>query len=177
MNFYEAEIVKCQKRIKKIEENPDPVKFKSNKILYEIERDLNIARLRDWREGKPFIEGLTAPLMSAMGCQPMAIEFCADRSTLDRSRLDTIRALGLPDYACDRTVVCIDMCMKKELPPPNLIVSHNCASLMAFLWPPHPCLPMLSASRSFSSIPASIVPPVRHQSDIFCCAPCPPRRC
>ena len=127
MNFYEAEIIKCERRIKKIEENPDPVKFRSNKILYEIERDLNIARLRDWREGKPFIEGLTPPLIRAMGFEPLDLDICADRSTVDRSRFDTIRALGLPDYACDRTVVCIDMCLKKELPPPNLIVSHNCA--------------------------------------------------
>jgi len=127
MNFYEAEIIKCTKRIKKIEENPDPVKFRSNKILYEIERDLNIARLQAWKEGKPFIEGFTPPLMRALGFEPMALDICADRSTLDTSRFDTIRALGLPDYACDRTIVCIDMCMKKELPPPNLLVSHNCS--------------------------------------------------
>ena len=99
MNFYEAEIVKCQKRIKKIEENPDPAKFKSNKILYEIERDLNTARLQDWREGKSFAEGLTAPLIRAMGFQPLDLDICADRSTLDTSRFDTIRALGLPDYS------------------------------------------------------------------------------
>ena len=127
MNFYEAEIAKCQKRIKKIEENPDPVKLKSNKILYELERDLNIARLRAWKEGKPFIEGLAPALMRAFGFESMALDICADRSTLGTSRFDTIRALGLPDYACDRTIVGVDMCMKKELPPPNLLVSHNCA--------------------------------------------------
>ena len=127
MNFYESEMIKCQKRIKKIEENPDPTKFKSNKILYEIERDLNYARLQSWKEGKPFIEGLTPPLMRAMGFEPMALEISADRSMLDKGRYETIRSLGLPEYACDRTMVCIDMCLKKELPPPSFIVSHNCA--------------------------------------------------
>lgn len=127
MNFYEAEIAKYQRRIKRIEENPDPAKFRSNKILYEIERDLNFARLQVWKEGKPICEGLLPPLMRAMGFEPMALDICADRSTADRSRFDAIRALGLPDYACDRTVICIDMCMKKELPPPSFIVSHNCS--------------------------------------------------
>jgi benzoyl-CoA reductase/2-hydroxyglutaryl-CoA dehydratase subunit BcrC/BadD/HgdB len=65
--------------------------------------------------------------MRAMGFEPMALEICADRSMLDKARFDTIRALGLPEYACDRTMVCIDMCLKKELPPPSFIISHNCA--------------------------------------------------
>jgi benzoyl-CoA reductase/2-hydroxyglutaryl-CoA dehydratase subunit BcrC/BadD/HgdB len=124
MNFYEAEIIKCTKRIQKIEANPDPTKLKSNKMLYKLERDLNIGRLQAMKEGKPFIEGFTPPLMRTLG-EPLALDICADRSTLDRSRFDTIRALGLPDYACDRTLVCVDMCMKKELPPPSLMISHN----------------------------------------------------
>ncbi len=127
MNFYEAEIAKCEKRIKRIEENPDPAKLGSNKILYELDRDLNIARLQDWREGKPFADGLPGPLAKAMGFHHLDLDVSADRSQLATSQFDTIRAAGFPDYACDRTIVFIAMCMTKELPPPSFLVSNNYA--------------------------------------------------
>lgn len=37
MNFYEQHIIRLQNRIKRIEENPDPTRLKSNKLRYEME--------------------------------------------------------------------------------------------------------------------------------------------
>ncbi|MDP7240742.1 MAG: hypothetical protein QGH72_06010 [Dehalococcoidia bacterium] len=45
MNFFEEEIAKLSRRVKKIEETPLPGKLKSNKLLYEVELELRQQQL------------------------------------------------------------------------------------------------------------------------------------
>ena len=40
MAYIESELARDERRIKKIKENPDPTKPKSNVLLYECDRDL-----------------------------------------------------------------------------------------------------------------------------------------
>ena len=127
MNFYESEIAKAEKRIKRIEENPDPTKLKSNKMLYELDRDLYSYRLRRWKEGKPFAEGLNAPIFKSMGLEPLNLDMCADRSQLTAKEFGIIRGAGYPDSACDRTVLLMAMYINKLLPPPAFVVSSQVA--------------------------------------------------
>ncbi|MDP6180794.1 MAG: 2-hydroxyacyl-CoA dehydratase family protein, partial [Desulfatiglandales bacterium] len=125
MNYFEIEIAKLDKRVKKIKANPDPAKLKCNEMLYELERDLNIHRLEQWKAEKPFADGIYPALLKAMGFESYTLDMLADRSQLVSSHFDEIRKQGLPEHACDRTTVLIAMCLKKELPLPNFLVSTN----------------------------------------------------
>lgn len=125
MNSYESEIIKLNKRIKVITDNPDPTKMKSNKLMYELERDLNVHRLKQWKDGVPFADGLYPTLLRSMGFEAQILDMAADRSQLATSHFETIGSLGLPQNACDRTTVLISMAVNKELAPPSLLVSQN----------------------------------------------------
>jgi hypothetical protein len=127
MNFFETNIATGERRIKKIAENPDPAMLKSNKLRYELERDLYLDQLEAWRNGKPLadITPTLMPLLRSMGFEHVDLQSAADRSQLTTSKFDTIRAVGLPEQACDRTIVMIAMCVAGELPVPNFLASSN----------------------------------------------------
>lgn len=132
MNFYESEVVKAEKRLKKIAESPSGSRLMSNQMLYELERDSSMERLRHWQEGKPLAEFHLLPLTKALGMQPILLEMCADRTQLAPSHFDNIRSMGFPDRACDRTTIAISMVARGELPRPNLMVvaNHSCDPIM-----------------------------------------------
>ena len=125
MNFYEAEVAKCDRRIRKIEGNPDPAMLKTNKMRYELERDRMIHKVQAWREGKPFADGPARPLLMALGFELMDLYGSADRTGLAERHFETVRRVALPEIACDRTVVGIAMCVNGELPPPSLMLVSN----------------------------------------------------
>ncbi len=53
MNVHEFQIERLQKVIKKIEENPDPTKLRSNLMLYEIQLEGHKAQLEAMHQGTP----------------------------------------------------------------------------------------------------------------------------
>lgn len=135
MNFYEREIAKCERRIKRIEERPDPTKLQSTKLFYALERDFRKTQLRNWQEGIPFAVGdLTAPLLRAMGFEVLDLEMGADRA-MDHADeyFGTICAAQYPEHACDRTVMCIPMLLAGEIPMPHLVVSATTGCLQVGL--------------------------------------------
>lgn len=127
MNYYEMEIAKAEKRIKRIEENPDPTKLASNKMLYELDRDLYSYRLQRWKDGKPFADGGNGLFWKALGFEPLNLDMCADRSQLTAKEFGIIRGAGYPDSACDRTVLLMAMYINKLLPPPAFMISSQVA--------------------------------------------------
>lgn len=116
MNFYEADIIKLQKRIKRIEENPDPTKLRCNKMLYEINLAARKAQLEAWRSGKPFGDRFGV-LSQAMGFVPAQVGRAA-HDTKDSSKyLEMAREKGLPaDNSCDMTYVTFNQRDAGDLP-------------------------------------------------------------
>ena len=86
MNWLEKDIAKYERRIKKIEENPDPNKLASNKLFYENERDLEKAQLAAWQEGRPitYYPGLgLPPVLKNLGFEMITKELVADKIGVD----------------------------------------------------------------------------------------------
>jgi benzoyl-CoA reductase/2-hydroxyglutaryl-CoA dehydratase subunit BcrC/BadD/HgdB len=136
MNFYEYYIERLQKRIKKIEENPDPTKLKSNKIRYEIQLELAREQLEAWREGRPFSEGggfMAGTLVRSMGFLPTGSVGSAYITGEPDKYLEQARAKGLPvDNSCDMTSMPFAMAECGDMPKEDL-----------YLCDQHACTPML----------------------------------
>ena len=132
MTWLENEIKRNKKRLERIKTNPDPKMLKANKLLYEMELVLREAQLEAWRtHNRPLVNSEYASMiMSAMGFIGLDLMGAADRTRLATEYFDITRAEGFPDTACDRTIVCLAMCVNKDLPPPDIVLAHNTACHM-----------------------------------------------
>ncbi len=133
MNFFENEIAKYKRRIEAIKQHPSSLMLSSNRIFYEAMLRENELLLQAWQEGKIFL-GASGPrmLMRCFGDFHMLnLVRIADRLSagVAESSIDRVRALGLPEYACDRTILFLPLVfMQQDLPKPHFIVSRtgNC---------------------------------------------------
>jgi benzoyl-CoA reductase/2-hydroxyglutaryl-CoA dehydratase subunit BcrC/BadD/HgdB len=128
LNFLEREIAKYERRLKRIEQGPlDPHKLKSNKLYYALELEYRRSQLDAWRQGRPFAAATgLSPLMRAMGFAYWDSVQAADRVGQEaNSYFDVVRAEGLPDYACDRTVITTVMSITGNVPVPDFILTSN----------------------------------------------------
>lgn len=129
MNFFEQEIERYKRRIKRIEENPDPTKMASNKLLYELELDRNQCQLDSWKSGKPFAWAEDSDaLVRAMGFENILPTMIADRAGAETigECFDYIRAEGYPYTCCDRAVGMVPLVALGKIPVPAfLTVSNN----------------------------------------------------
>ncbi len=120
MNFYEDQVIKLERRIKRIEENPDPSKPKSNKIRYQADLELAKEQLEGWRQGKPFSDGGSASmglLTRAMGFIPTGGAEPAFQTTSPLKYMGKARDMGLPiDNSCDMTMMPFAMMVSGDLP-------------------------------------------------------------
>jgi benzoyl-CoA reductase/2-hydroxyglutaryl-CoA dehydratase subunit BcrC/BadD/HgdB len=135
MNFYEEYIIKLQNRIKRIEENPDPSKLKSNKIRYELEIETVKEQLEGWRQGRPFSDGgshTAGELALVMGFVPAGRVGPAFQTMHPQKYLDQARAMGLPvDKSCDMTMMPFAMMVCGDVPMENAaICDHHCCTPM-----------------------------------------------
>lgn len=135
MNFFEREIERLKRRIKKIEENPDSKKLSSNRLLYKLELNRRQHQLDWWKAGKPFACGsIVSPLLRAMGFEYLDAAMIADRAGAEamNKAFEFIRAEGYPEFACDRTVSIIPFFSLGEIPIPSFIMASNnsCDNLM-----------------------------------------------
>ena len=135
MNFYEEYMIKLQKRIKRIEENPDPAKLKSNKIRYQIELETVKEQLEGWRQGKPFSDGGSATasnLTRAMGFVPVGSVQPAFQTVQPQKYIDQARGMGLPvDKSCDMTMMPFAMMVCGDTPMEDVaICDHHCCTPM-----------------------------------------------
>ncbi len=108
MNIDEFHIDRLQKQIKRIEENPDPTRLKSNKMLYELQIEEHKALLQAEREHRPqsySSPGIT-PLWLALGI------LSGHDSSQDNTRatylegfMNKAREKGFPvDNACEMSM-------------------------------------------------------------------------
>lgn len=144
-SIFEEEIAKYERRLDAIERNPRPDMNASNKILYQLMLEENRALDRAWREGKTFLAvvGHQSNVMRCFGDYPIVtLTRIADRLGLKRAEAaaEKVRAMGWPDYSCDRCILLMPLAyMGEELPKPKLIVAetggcnvhHDCHEALA----------------------------------------------
>lgn len=127
--FYDAEIVKYEKRVTKIKANPDPTRPQSNFMLYQMELDSRLANIESADgKGRPLATGLfPGPLFKAMGMDITDSCGAADRVSgeMAKTYLGMVQQLNLPYQTCDRTVVSGAMRMCGDMPPPKFVVLTN----------------------------------------------------
>ncbi len=130
MNYLEAEVAKYERRVKRIRENPDATKLKSNVLLYEMFLDYRKQTLKDWQDGVPFayLSGGSVynHLFRAMGFRTIHLPNTADRAVSDAARyLEISRQRGYPDNTCDRIQVYLGLTMSGELPRPSFLFYYG----------------------------------------------------
>ncbi|MEE9911211.1 MAG: 2-hydroxyacyl-CoA dehydratase family protein [Deltaproteobacteria bacterium] len=133
--YLEHEINTCERRIKKILNDPDPTKPKSNIMLYELERDFRIEQREAYRSGKPLGICGVGGLTRAMGMVPWDAIMSADRTHgAEATRyFDIIRKEGMPEHACDRCAVLIPMLMQGDFPKPQFSSMSNFECIPIYL--------------------------------------------
>ncbi len=132
MTWLEKEIERNKRRLERIETNPDWTMLQANRLLYEMELDLRQRQLEAWRTGNQPMANIeyATLIMNAMGFLGLDLMGAADRTRLADQYFDILRAEGYPDTACDRTIVCLAMCINKDFPPPDIVLAHNTACHM-----------------------------------------------
>lgn len=133
--YLEHEIATCERRIKKIKDNPDPTKPKSNVMLYELERDFRIEQMEAYRSGKPIGFATLGGLTRAMGMVPWDAIMSADRThgAAATNYFDIIRKEGMPEHACDRCAVLIPMLTQGDFPRPQFTAMSNFECIPVYL--------------------------------------------
>lgn len=131
LSYFEVQMERLKKRIKKIEENPDPSRPFSNKFLYEMELDHRRLQIEHWKEGKPF--AFYTNVTRALGFAPWDGIRAADSTYGAQAKryFEIIRREGYSEHGCDRTIVILPMVLQGEFPPPSLVLNFNfeCESL------------------------------------------------
>lgn len=133
--YLKNEMAICERRIKKINDNPDPSKPKSNVLLYELERDLRREQIEACEKGTPLgITGL-GPLTRAMGMTPWDAIMAADRTHGNAATqyFAQVRKLGMPDHTCDRCSILVPMILNGDFPKPSFLFTSNFECLPVFL--------------------------------------------
>jgi hypothetical protein len=132
MNIFEVEIAKYEKRLNTIKNKPSATMLASNELLYKAHLEHNKEQLRWWQRGKPFISVSSSGgeiIMWAFGdYQPLNLVGIADRLGTGRAEetVDDVMAMGLPDYACDRTILFLPLAMEgQEMPKPRIIITRT----------------------------------------------------
>ena len=141
MNFFEFELQKYERRIKRIKENPDPKMLKCNELLYEIYYDQRKQWLKNWQEGKPFVycQGTEGLLMNALGITAMSLSTLGDRATGEWTAkyLNIARSRGFPQDQCDRVAIQAGMGLSEDIPAPNFATCYvgDCGpSMQSIRW-------------------------------------------
>ena len=140
MNFYEEQVIKIGRRIKRVEENPDPTRLKTNKLRYELQLERAKEHLEAWQQGKPFLAGgimVYLPLLvRAMGFVFGGADEVVFATTAAQSQkyLDLGRAKGLPiDRSCDMVAMPAAVEFTEDTPKEDFTICDNHACTPAWL--------------------------------------------
>ena len=127
LTYLTKQIKIMDRRIKKIKENPDPSKPKSNILLYECERDLKLEQLEGHKTGKPIGFATFGALGRSLGLITWDAIMSADRTHgKDATRyFEIVRNDGMPEVTCDRCSILIPMVLNGDFPSPDFIMTSN----------------------------------------------------
>jgi hypothetical protein len=123
--YFDKEITNLQRRIKNIEERPDPRYMKSNKLRYELELEQLLDMVEAMKENKPFVELYElGQLCSAMGLRRAGVGGDRVRDP-EHYRDIAINNFGFPNHTCDRTIMALALGISGELPIPRVVSVHR----------------------------------------------------
>jgi benzoyl-CoA reductase/2-hydroxyglutaryl-CoA dehydratase subunit BcrC/BadD/HgdB len=133
--YLEHEIARCERRIKRIKDDPDPTKPKSNTLLYELERDFRIEQREACESGKPIGIASFGGLTRAMGMVPWDAIMAADRTygQAATNYFEIIRKEGMPEHTCDRCSILIPMLINGDFPRPQFTGMSNFECIPIYL--------------------------------------------
>lgn len=137
LNLLEKLIKGTEERIKRIDENPDPTKLRSNRLGFELELDCFKEMLAAWQQGKPLLPYFpSSSLARALGSQTVVYEGLVPNFPEDFPRyIQAARSMGLLEYICDGFVSANAVAMMKELPTPKICAV--CSGGTCRVWPYH----------------------------------------
>ena len=135
MNFYEEYLTKLQNRLKKLDQNPESGRLKSNRLRYENAIELTLEQLKAWEEKRPFSDGggfVAGSLTRAMGFTPGGSVTTALQTRRPEKYLEYARTEGLPvDSSCDMAMMPFAMMECGDVPMEDLAVcdQHACTPM------------------------------------------------
>ncbi|MBN1192023.1 MAG: 2-hydroxyacyl-CoA dehydratase [Dehalococcoidales bacterium] len=125
MNLIDAEIERTEKRLKKIDANPDPKRMKSNRMYYELVLSQFVAMRDAWRQGKP-CGGIGGSLGRAMGFQGVGYPLLVSRFPEEIPRYtEILRNIRWPEHICEFITLGFAAAIAGDAPPPSLIVMEK----------------------------------------------------
>ncbi len=129
--FYEEMIKKYERRVRKIEDTPDPTRAKSNKLLYEALAEKWRDELEGMKAGKPVAYGsagrIGQDILAAMGFCFMDLFSLAEvTGQAAQKYMQIARNLGYSDRSvCDIIQTGIGLALSGDLPRPSMVVGSN----------------------------------------------------
>lgn len=137
MNLLAELLEREESRLKRIDENPDATRLQSNRLGFELERDLYRELLEAWQTGKPLLPYFpSATLARALGSQSVVYEGLVPNFPEEAPRyMRAVRNMGLLEYICDAFTLANVASMLGELPPPS--IGAVCSGGTCRVWPYH----------------------------------------
>ncbi len=127
------EIETYVRRMKEVDEATDLSVLKSDKLLWELQKERMEAEIEAWREGRPTCECPTYCIrfFRAMGLAQYDYPSSADEIAETPRYAEYKRALeskGYPEKACERAMLPVIMAELGDFPKPNLQINtgHGC---------------------------------------------------
>ena len=126
----ETRLARLERRIKKIEENPDPSKPVANKLLYQSQAERIRQLLEAWKTENRQIAGTLIGIgtpVEAMGFMEWDGITLADRSTPEEAKMyfDFMERHGFNSNSCDRTIAMTPMVLTGQFPAPDFFITTN----------------------------------------------------
>ncbi|MFC2038889.1 hypothetical protein ACFLUG_03870, partial [Chloroflexota bacterium] len=127
MNYFEAIIVQCERRLERIRSNPDPTKLRVNEMIYESEMESAKEWLEMWKGGERLCATMDqGQIFHALGFHNIPYLGAGNRSNvMKKNYFDILRQHGYPDHSCDMTTLPIAMCLEGDLPVPHVVSVWN----------------------------------------------------
>src|SRR5574340_766100 len=121
--FYDQQVQMYTRKIKMMEDNPDPTHLKSYKMFYELERDLAQERIDALKEGKPLIEGHHAnnSFYRSMGFTSISFPSTVEDAESYSDYQAILARMGFPEKCCERAHAQLAMCEAGNLPLPHVV--------------------------------------------------------
>lgn len=123
--YFDKEIANLRRRIKNIEDNPDPRYMKSNKLRYELELEHLVDMVDAMKENKPFAEFYEIGQMySPLGFRHAGVGGDHVRDPEHYKNI-AVNTFGFPEHTCDRTMMALALGISGELPIPRVMSAHR----------------------------------------------------
>ncbi|MBM2824618.1 MAG: 2-hydroxyacyl-CoA dehydratase [Dehalococcoidales bacterium] len=122
--YFEKEIANLKRRIKNIEERPDPRYMKTTKLRYELEVEHLVDMVEAMQDNKPFGEFYEiGQLQSALGFRH-GVGGDRVRDPYHYKNI-AVNTFGFPEHTCDRTMMAMALLVSGELPIPRVMTTHR----------------------------------------------------